>query len=164
LQIEPELSAIAKIAPKPYRRVSGDRSTKIENISNAAGRNADIQRSRLALRLRAAISRFSSRPGCITGAIVFTLCGNLRFRLRRRRPCGIRSKHASVIARQANQLKILSSPFEKNFPLNPSSKSTLDSRHPVPRRGALAIVTNVRTGCGGRGSVAREMCLQGGFP
>ena len=37
-----------------------------------------------------------------------------------------------------------------------------NSRHPVPRRGALAIVTNVGTGCGGRGSVGRERCSQGG--
>jgi hypothetical protein len=31
-----------------------------------------------------------------------------------------------------------------------------------PERGALAIVTNVGTGCGGRGSVGRELELQGG--
>jgi hypothetical protein len=36
--------------------------------------------------------------------------------------------------------------------------------HPVPLRGALAIVTNVGTGCGGRGSVEHEAELQGGFP
>ena len=34
--------------------------------------------------------------------------------------------------------------------------SSISSRHPVPRRGALAIVTNVGTGCGGRGSVGRN--------
>jgi hypothetical protein len=39
-----------------------------------------------------------------------------------------------------------------------------NSRHPVPRRGALAIVTNVGAGCGGRGSVRRERCSQGGLP
>jgi hypothetical protein len=38
------------------------------------------------------------------------------------------------------------------------------SPHPVPRRGALAIVTNVGMGCGGRGSVRRETESQGGFP
>ena len=27
----------------------------------------------------------------------------------------------------------------------------------------MAIVTNVGTGCGGRGSVGREKCLQGGL-
>jgi hypothetical protein len=31
-----------------------------------------------------------------------------------------------------------------------------NSRHPVLRRGALAIVTNVGTGCGGRGSVGAK--------
>jgi len=35
---------------------------------------------------------------------------------------------------------------------------------PSQRRGALAIVTNVGTGCGGRGSVRREKCSQGGYP
>jgi hypothetical protein len=39
-----------------------------------------------------------------------------------------------------------------------------NSGHPVLRRGALAIVTNVGAGCGGRGSVRRERCLQGGLP
>jgi hypothetical protein len=37
-----------------------------------------------------------------------------------------------------------------------------DSRYPVPLRGALAIVTNVGTGCGGRGSVACAIRSQGG--
>ena len=46
-------------------------------------------------------------------------------------------------------------PFAKNFPLNPSGKSTVKSMPSCPERGALAIVTNVGTGRGGRGSVAR---------
>jgi hypothetical protein len=53
-------------------------------------------------------------------------------------------------------LIFVSSPIGKNFPLNPSGKSSLKLAHPVPSRGALAIVTNVGTGCGGRGSVGRE--------
>ena len=36
-------------------------------------------------------------------------------------------------------------------------------RHPVPHEGRFAIVTNVGTGCGGRGSVERAMGSQGGF-
>jgi hypothetical protein len=39
-----------------------------------------------------------------------------------------------------------------------------NSRRLIPRRGALAIVTNVGMGCGGRGSVERETESQGGFP
>jgi hypothetical protein len=35
------------------------------------------------------------------------------------------------------------------------------SRHPVPPRGALAIVTNVGAGCGGRGSVGRVVVFAG---
>ena len=38
-----------------------------------------------------------------------------------------------------------------------------DSRHPVPGEGALAIVTNVGTGCGGRGGGVRAMGWQGGL-
>ena len=33
----------------------------------------------------------------------------------------------------------------------------LNSEHPVPKEGALAIVTNVGTGCGGRGGIVRAM-------
>src|SRR4029079_2403598 len=49
-----------------------------------------------------------------------------------------------------------SSPFRENIPLNPSGKSALRLAHPVPREGRIAIVTDVGTGCGGRGSVGRE--------
>jgi len=38
-----------------------------------------------------------------------------------------------------------------------------DSRHPVPEEGALAIVTNAGTGCGGRGGFVRAMGRQGGI-
>ena len=50
----------------------------------------------------------------------------------------------------------------KIFRLTRHPNQTYNSRHPVPRRGALAIVTNVGAGCGGRGSVGRERCSQGG--
>jgi hypothetical protein len=49
-----------------------------------------------------------------------------------------------------------------DFPLNPSGKSKVKSPPSCPARGALAIVTNVGAGCGGRGSVGRERCSQGG--
>ena len=35
--------------------------------------------------------------------------------------------------------------------------------HPVPERGALAIVTNVGAGSGGRGSTRAQVWSQGGF-
>jgi hypothetical protein len=38
-----------------------------------------------------------------------------------------------------------------------------NSCHPVLRRGALAIVTNVGTGCGGRGSVGARSVSRAGF-
>jgi hypothetical protein len=51
----------------------------------------------------------------------------------------------------------MSSPIAKNIPLSPSGKSVLSARAiPFRKRGALAIVTNVGTGCGGRGSVGRN--------
>ena len=59
--------------------------------------------------------------------------------------------------------KLLSSPSRKKISLNPSGKSKLKCPPSCPARGALAIVTNVGAGCGGRSSVGREMCLQGGF-
>ena len=69
------------------------------------------------------------------------------------------SERQTKILRQfacrANQLEIMSSPPAKNFPLNPSGKSIVKSMPSCPERGALAIVTNVGTGRGGRGSVAR---------
>jgi hypothetical protein len=46
------------------------------------------------------------------------------------------------------------------FLLDPNQPYNL--RYPVPQRGALAIVTNVGTGCGGRGSVGRGTWSQGG--
>jgi hypothetical protein len=63
------------------------------------------------------------------------------------------------VARCQIPLSILS---PKNNPLNPSGKSFVKFRHPVPQRGALAIVTSVGAGCGGRGSVRRAKCSQGG--
>jgi len=52
----------------------------------------------------------------------------------------------------------------KNIPLSSSGKSSLQARAILSRRGALAIVTNVGTGCGGRGSVERERNCRAGFP
>jgi hypothetical protein len=56
----------------------------------------------------------------------------------------------------ASVAKIIRFAAPPNHPYNIS--------HPVPRRGALAIVTDVGAGCGGRGSVRRERCSQGGLP
>jgi hypothetical protein len=50
-----------------------------------------------------------------------------------------------------------------NFHFRRRANHFLNSRHPVPKEGALAIVTNVGTGCGGRGGVVRAMGWQGGF-
>jgi len=47
------------------------------------------------------------------------------------------------------------------FSLSSSGKSLFKLRHPVSKEGALAIVTNVGTGCGGRGGVVRAMGWQG---
>jgi hypothetical protein len=64
-------------------------------------------------------------------------------------------------ARRANHQN-LSSPFRKNISLNPSGKSSLELRPILSRERALAIVTNVGAGCGGRGSVGRATGSQGG--
>ena len=52
-------------------------------------------------------------------------------------------------------------PHAKIFRFSPAPNHPYNSRHPVPRRGALAIVTNVGAGCGGRGSVRRERLFAG---
>jgi hypothetical protein len=49
----------------------------------------------------------------------------------------------------------------KNIPVLDHPKSPLKLPPSRPARGALAIVTNVGAGCGGRGSVGREVCSQG---
>ena len=51
----------------------------------------------------------------------------------------------------------------KNILLRARPKSPLQLRPSRPGRGALAIVTNVGAGCGGRGSVGRVSCSQGGL-
>jgi hypothetical protein len=64
----------------------------------------------------------------------------------------------------SNQIKLmLISPVPRakinRFALAPNQHYNL--RYPGPRRGALAIVTNVGAGCGGRGSVGRAGLIAG---
>jgi hypothetical protein len=58
-------------------------------------------------------------------------------------------------------LLALSSPSSKNISVFQKRKSGYMICHPVPLRGALAIVTNVGAGSGGRGS-ARAQCVIAG--
>jgi hypothetical protein len=44
LQIEPELRAVTEIAAEPHRGVGGDRAPGVENVGDAAGRHADVER------------------------------------------------------------------------------------------------------------------------
>jgi hypothetical protein len=59
------------------------------------------------------------------------------------------------LPRPASTAKIFCFVTDPNHPYN--------SCHPVLRRGALAIVTNVGTGCGGRGSVGARSVSRAGF-
>jgi hypothetical protein len=59
------------------------------------------------------------------------------------------------LPRPASTAKIFRFVKDPNHPYN--------SCHPVLRRGALAIVTNVGTGCGGRGSVGARSVSRAGF-
>jgi hypothetical protein len=52
-------------------------------------------------------------------------------------------------------------PVAKIYCFAPTPNHSYNSRHPVPPRGALAIVTNVGAGCGGRGSVGRVVVFAG---
>jgi hypothetical protein len=66
-----------------------------------------------------------------------------------------------VICPTGNLLTRVSSPLFKKIPLRRRPKSVLEVSPSCPERGALAIVTNVGMGCGGRGSVGRAMKSQG---
>jgi hypothetical protein len=55
----------------------------------------------------------------------------------------------------------LSSPLGKNISVFQKCKSGYMIDHPVPLRGALAIVTNVGTGSGGRGSAGAHELIAG---
>src|ERR1700730_13881967 len=59
--------------------------------------------------------------------------------------------------------KLLSSPLRENIPVFNHPKSGLETPPFHPSRGALAIVTNVGMGCGGRGSVGRARDGRVGF-
>src|SRR4051794_34548730 len=61
LQAEPKLSAVAEIAAEAHRSVGGDRAPPIQNVGDAAGWHANIER--FAESRRAASSRFRRRPG-----------------------------------------------------------------------------------------------------
>jgi hypothetical protein len=53
----------------------------------------------------------------------------------------------------ATRVFVLSSPVAKNISVFPKPNHFYKRRHPVPHEGRFAIVTDVGTGCGGRGSV-----------
>src|SRR3954452_18080591 len=44
LQVEPELRAVAEIAAEAHGGVGGDRAAPVQNVGDAAGRHADIER------------------------------------------------------------------------------------------------------------------------
>ena len=63
---------------------------------------------------------------------------------------------------QINSIPPVQSPPSKifRFSLTPNQRHNARTFH----EGRIAIVTDVGMGCGGRGSVGREVCSQGGFP
>ena len=44
LQVEPELRPVAEIAAKPERRIGADRPPLVQDVGDAAGRDAEIER------------------------------------------------------------------------------------------------------------------------
>ena len=66
-------------------------------------------------------------------------------------------------ARRANHSKSVQPFLEKYSAFPVGQIISTSSPHPVPKRGALAIVTNVGMGCGGRGSVGRVIAIAGRF-
>jgi hypothetical protein len=71
LQIEPELRAVTEVAAEPHRRIGRDAATRRMSVMRPEGTPISSA-SRLALSLRATISRFNKRPGCTTGAMIST--------------------------------------------------------------------------------------------
>jgi len=63
LQVEPELRAIAEIAAKPHGRVGGDRAPGVEDIGDAAGRHADIEREPIGAQCARAQFTFEETAG-----------------------------------------------------------------------------------------------------
>ena len=53
-------------------------------------------------------------------------------------------------------LDAVQSPLRKINRFAKHPNQTYNFRHPVPHEGRIAIVTDVGTGCGGRGSVGRD--------
>ena len=95
-------------------------------------------------------ARFPNRPSCRTRrklAISAPRVGRL----------------GRVICPTGSLLTPVSSPLCKNILLRHLVETDLLIPPSRPTRGALAIVTNVGMGCGGRGSVLRAKRLQGGF-
>jgi hypothetical protein len=60
LQIELELRAVAEIAAEPHRGVGGDRAPRVENVGDAAGRPADIERQPIGAELARLCPPYSS--------------------------------------------------------------------------------------------------------
>jgi hypothetical protein len=102
--------------------------------------------------------------------LVHAACDNLQFVIRQRPLQRLRnygdsafnsrftSRRAEHKARFVEAIQSdLPSPVlpSKTFPFPASPNQIYIPRRPVPIRGALAIVTNVGMGCGGRGSVGR---------
>jgi len=74
--------------------------------------------------------------------------------------CGGSGRDKST--RRANRSKSLSSPSQKDIPLNPSGKSKLKCPPSRPKEGRIAIVTDVGAGCGGRDSVGAQVDRRAG--
>ena len=59
---------------------------------------------------------------------------------------------------------VVQSFVQKHFAGSVGQINDISSPHLIPEEGRIAIVTKRGMGCGGRDSVGREMCSQGGFP
>ena len=69
LQIEPELRAIAEIAAEPHGRIRRDRATPVENVGDAPGWDAEVERQPVGAQPTSVNSRFRKRPGCTARTI-----------------------------------------------------------------------------------------------
>ena len=63
LQVQPELRTVAKVQAEPNGGIGGDRAAAIQNVGDAAGWDADVERQAICAELASRHSRFRKRPG-----------------------------------------------------------------------------------------------------
>ena len=105
LQVEPELRAVTEIAAEPHRRVGGDRAAAVENVGDAAGRHADVERQPVGGQLARGKLAFQETAGMCDGGMILSsvviddldLVGIALAKLEADAPAGIHSHRPLIL-------------------------------------------------------------------